>query len=166
MTNRLWLLAAVCAVPVSLGAASHARAAMLTNGGNFPYGGQICANAAGLGFTPGAAVSINPCHGYTNQQWNIELGLIFSDGLYKGLNVCLDVVNHATAPGSPVIITECGKGTPPASQYWTVGGGPAHGQIVNTNSGLCLDATNQAQGTQLVINTCATSGLSQQWEVK
>ena len=163
MSKSVYSGAVAAMAYLMLGAPGPARAAMLTNGGNFPYGGQICAESGGLLFTPGTAIALNDCHGYTNQQWNLELGQIFSYGLNSASNTCMDVLNGAVAPGSPVVLNQCSSAT---SQHWTIGGGPARGQIVNLKSKLCLDGTAQLVGTQLIINTCASSGLSQQWEIK
>ena len=40
-----------------------------------------------------------------------------------------------------------------------------NGQIINAHSGLCLDATNMANGTQLIMNDC-NGGTSQNWYLK
>ncbi len=163
ITTSMFFAALSACIMASVFAAPKAEAAVLTNGGDFPYGAEICAEAAGLTFAPGVAVELHGCHTYTNQQWNLEQGRLYSYGLFEGQTMCMDVVNGAIAPGSKVILTPCSGAT---SQLWTVGGGPARGQIMNTKSLLCLDGTTMNVGAQLVINTCAVSGLSQQWEVK
>jgi hypothetical protein len=147
-------LACLCSIP-------NANAALLTNGGNFPYGGEVCAEAAGLTFAPGTIVQLHGCHGFTNQQWSIELGSLFSYGFSDGQTTCMDVAAGATTPGSQVVLNPCSDAP---SQIWNLGVGAVRGQIVNTQSNLCLEG--RKSGAQLVINTCASSGLSQQWEVK
>jgi hypothetical protein len=159
--NRLLIAVTVAATSSLITLAPPpAHAAMLTNGGNFPYGGEVCADAGGLNFTPGTAVVLHGCHGYVNQQWVLELGQIFSYGQFQGQTVCLQ--EAGTAPGSVVVISLCG--TQPPKQEWYIGfvGTSGKGRIKNAASGLCLDGTTGA----VVVNICTTSGLSQQWEIK
>ena len=62
------MLRSVCSVGVlaigvlAVGGNNPARAAMLTNGGDFPFGGEVCAEASGLSFAPGTIVEIHGCH--------------------------------------------------------------------------------------------------------
>ena len=66
-----------------------------------------------------------------------------------------------TTAGSLVALQQCSSTTP--SQVWRVGNGEI-GFIMNGK--LCLDGTTDTIGVQLVVNTCNTSALSQQWEIK
>jgi Ricin-type beta-trefoil lectin domain len=85
---------------------------------------------------------------------------------------CLDLLDGTDNPGTPVISTTCDSAA--WSQAWTgplVGYG-AQGLIVNDgepgavwSNELCLDATNEESGTQLVVNECS-SAASQSWQLK
>ena len=150
-------------VSLAGGVVDPARAAMLTNGGDFPYGGEVCAEAGGLGFAPGTEVALHGCHGYVNQQWAIELGRIFNYGQNGSAPSGLCLQATGTAEGSRVVIEQCSSTT--RTQVWRVGFGES-GQILNGASNLCLDGTTGAAGVQLIVNTCSSTTLSQRWEVK
>jgi len=75
-----------------------------------------------------------------------------------GAQRCLDVFADNTSPGAKVDSAIC-NGT--GAQVWYYD----NGQIVNAHSGLCLDATNMANETQLVMNNC-NGGTSQNWQLK
>jgi hypothetical protein len=70
----------------------------------------------------------------------------------------LDVVGAGTAPGTNVWSYTC-NGT--VAQQWTYD----NGQIRYPHGGLCLDAGNMGNGTQLQVNTCNGSN-SQTWQIK
>jgi hypothetical protein len=69
----------------------------------------------------------------------------------------MDVTGAGTANGTKVQLYDC-NGT--NAQAWMVSGS----QLVNVNSGRCLDATgpSSADGTRLQIWDC-TGGANQQW---
>jgi hypothetical protein len=74
---------------------------------------------------------------------------------------CLDVSEAGTANGTPVISYPCNGGVNQQFIY-------NNGQIVvytSINSPKCLDATDMANFTQIIINDC-TSSASQQWQIK
>ena len=74
---------------------------------------------------------------------------------------CLDVSGAGTANGTPVISYPCNGGVNQQFIY-------ENGQIVvytSINSPKCLDATDMANFTQIIINDC-TSSASQQWQIK
>jgi hypothetical protein len=160
--NKLPIAVAVATLSSLIGlAATPAHAAILTNGGNFPYGGEICAEMPGASTVLGTPIEIHGCHGYANQQWYVELGEIFGLPASGGVTRCMGVLNGGTKAGSPVVVSLC---TNAPSEQWTINALPG-GQIVNRNSHLCLDATTQAEGVVLVTNPCAPI-LSQYWQVK
>jgi hypothetical protein len=74
---------------------------------------------------------------------------------------CLDVSGAGTANGTPIISNPCNGGVNQQFIY-------NNGQIVvytSINSPKCLDATDMANFTQIIINDC-TSSASQQWQIK
>ena len=74
---------------------------------------------------------------------------------------CLDVEGAGTANGTPVISNPCNGGVNQQFIY-------QNGQIVvytSINSPKCLDATDMANFTQIIINDC-TDSASQQWQIK
>ena len=74
---------------------------------------------------------------------------------------CVDVSEAKTANGTPVISYPCNGGV---SQQFIYN----NGQIIvytSINSPKCLDATDMANFTQIIINDC-TSSASQQWQIK
>jgi hypothetical protein len=74
---------------------------------------------------------------------------------------CLDVEGVGTANGTPVISYPCNGGVNQQFIY-------QNGQIVvytSINSPKCLDATDMANFTQIIINDC-TASASQQWHIK
>jgi hypothetical protein len=74
---------------------------------------------------------------------------------------CLDVSGAGTANGTPVISYPCNGGVNQQFIY-------KNGQIVvytSINTPKCLDATDMANFTQIIINDCTTSA-SQQWQIK
>ena len=73
---------------------------------------------------------------------------------------CLDVSGAGTANGTPVISYPCNGGVSQQFIYY-------NGQIVvytSINSPKCLDATDMANFTQIIISDC-TSSASQQWQI-
>ena len=74
---------------------------------------------------------------------------------------CLDVEGAGTANGTPVISNPCNGGVNQQFIYM-------NGQILvytSINSPKCLDATDMANFTQIIINDC-TASASQQWQIK
>jgi alpha-galactosidase len=95
------------------------------------------------------------CHAGPNQQYEFSGLTIYALGGQR----CLDVYFGGTAPGTKVESYPCnGAG----AQRWYY----YNGLIVNTNSGLCLDAGSGANGTQLIINNCSSTAPGQQWQIK
>jgi hypothetical protein len=147
---------------VVLGPLFEANAAMLTSGNpNPPWGGTVCADVAGANANTGTKVQSWPCHAGPNQQFAFEGQQIFA----MGGTMCVDVSGAKTSPGTTVGIWSCNRTVAQNWQYTNLG------QIMYINGNLCLDATTQASGTQLIVNTCAIGqdGLpvtSQSWQIK
>ncbi len=82
-----------------------------------------------------------------------------SNGTLTVLGNCLDVAGAGTANGTLVDLYPC-NGT--GAQSWVH---ESNGELVNTNSGKCLDDTGWGgSGTQVQIWTCADSS-NQQWNI-
>ena len=72
---------------------------------------------------------------------------------------CIDIASAGTANGTLVDLYPC-NGT--GAQSWTH---ESNGELVNTNSGKCLDDNGfGGSGTQVQIWTCADS-YNQQWSI-
>lgn len=131
-----------------------ANAAMVSSGDGygFPYGSSVCADVAGGSTNPGTHIQSWPCHGGPNQQFAFERQQIFA----MGGTLCLDVVGASTFPGTAAQVYGC-NGT--VAQNWEYSN---FGQILYLNGYLCLDATSQASGTQLIVNNCMCRTYTQQ----
>jgi beta-glucosidase len=112
-------------------------------------------NASSANLTP---VQIYTCNGTGAQQWTVAPGpagyTLHAEGK------CLDVLDAATANGTPVEIYTC-NGT--VAQNWV----PLNGELVNPNSGRCLDDfASSVNTTQLQIFDCHPGvGANQTWEL-
>jgi beta-glucosidase len=99
-------------------------------------------------------VQVYTCNGTGAQQWTVE-----SNNTLQVLGGCLDVDGAGTANGTTVDYYPC-NGT--AAQTWDP---QPNGELVNPNSGKCLDDTGfGGSGTQVQIWTCADSS-NQQWSL-
>jgi chitinase len=99
-------------------------------------------------------IQVYTCNGTAAQQWTVE-----SNGSLQVLGKCLDVSGAGTANGTLVQLYTC-NGT--GAQSWTH---QSNGELVNTNSGKCLDDTGYGgSGTQVQIWTCADTS-NQQWSI-
>ena len=97
-------------------------------------------------------IQVYTCNGTNAQSWTVN-----SNGSLSVLGLCLDVDGAGTANGTTVDLYTC-NGT--GAQSWTH---ESNGELVNTNSGKCLDDTGfGGSGTQVQIWTCADSS-NQQW---
>lgn len=128
-----------------------------------------------------APADLNNCNGSQPQTWTAHpdgsitdtINVIVAESnnppLYvtEPVTACLDS-KGGTAPGAPVDVnTDCGFGSllhgPSQSQEWTL---TSSDEIVNAASGLCLTDPGYAtaDGTALVLQTCASSPVTdQQW---
>jgi hypothetical protein len=155
--NKRWIFAAA-AVAVSAVAieGSPTEAAILSVGWGFgpPFGGFTCADVSGGNLAPGTVVFAFDCLGGPNQQFEFFGLTVYTVGGQR----CLDVVGAGTLPGTKVQSYTC-NGT--VAQQWTY----ANGAILYSHAGLCLDAGNMHNATQLVVNVCNASN-SQFWQIK
>jgi len=99
-------------------------------------------------------IQVYTCNGTNAQSWTVN-----SNGTLTVLGDCLDVAGAGTANGTLVDLYPC-NGT--GAQSWTH---ESNGELVNTNSGKCLDDTGfGGSGTQVQIWACADSS-NQQWNI-
>jgi hypothetical protein len=99
-------------------------------------------------------VQVYTCNGTTAQSWTVAAG-----NTLQVLGMCLDVDAGGTTNGTPVDLYTC-NGT--AAQVWVP---QSSGELINPQSGDCLDDTNWGgSGTQLQIWTCG-DGTNQQWQL-
>jgi beta-glucosidase len=97
-------------------------------------------------------IQVYTCNGTSAQQWTVE-----SNNTLEVLGGCLDVNGAGTANGTLVDYYPC-NGT--AAQVWEP---QSNGELLNPNSGKCLDDTGfGGSGTQVQIWACADSS-NQQW---
>jgi beta-glucosidase len=97
-------------------------------------------------------VQVYTCNGTDAQQWTVE-----SNDTLQVLGGCLDVDAAGTTNGTTVDYYPC-NGT--AAQVWDP---QSNGELVNPNSGKCLDDTGYGgSGTQVQIWTCGDTS-NQQW---
>jgi hypothetical protein len=109
-------------------------------------------DVAGANSTNGTQVQLYACNGTSAQIWTIA-----DDSTIRALGKCLDVGGTAI----PVRIWDC-NGT--AAQVWHL---KATGQLVNQQSGECLNPTGSANSTPLQIAPCDPAGsryvVEQEW---
>jgi chitinase len=99
-------------------------------------------------------IQVYTCNGTNAQNWTVN-----SNGTLTVLGDCLDVAGAGTANGTLVDLYPC-NGT--GAQSWVH---ESNGELVNTNSGKCLDDTGWGgSGTQVQIWACADSS-NQQWNL-
>jgi beta-glucosidase len=97
-------------------------------------------------------IQVYTCNGTNAQQWTVA-----SNGTLEVLGMCLDVAGAGTANGTLVDLYTC-NGT--GAQQWQP---QSNGELVNPESGKCLDDTGfGGSGTQVQIWSCA-DGSNQQW---
>jgi chitinase len=99
-------------------------------------------------------VQVYTCNGTAAQDWTVAAG-----NTLQVLGMCLDVDGGGTANGTTVDLYSC-NGT--GAQVWVP---QSNGELVNPQSGKCLDDTNWGgSGTQLQIWACG-DGTNQQWKL-
>jgi chitinase len=97
-------------------------------------------------------IQVYTCNGTDAQQWTVE-----SNDTIEVLGGCLDVDGAGTTNGTTVDYYPC-NGT--GAQTWEP---QSNGELVNPNSGKCLDDTGYGgSGTQVQIWTCDDTS-NQQW---
>ena len=108
-------------------------------------------SASTANFNP---IQVYTCNGTNAQNWTVN-----SNGTLTVLGDCLDVAGAGTANGTLVDLYPC-NGT--GAQSWVH---ESNGELVNTNSGKCLDDTGYGgSGTQVQIWACADTS-NQQWSL-
>ena len=159
MKRRLLSILAAVALVFGLGtavASYHALPAAAATGATGPITGYegLCLDdrsASTADFNP---IQVYTCNGTNAQDWTVN-----SNGTLTVLGDCLDVAGAGTANGTLVDLYPC-NGT--GAQSWTH---ESNGELVNTNSGKCLDDTGYGgSGTQVQIWSCADTS-NQQWNV-
>ena len=99
-------------------------------------------------------IQVYTCNGTNAQNWTVN-----SNGTLTVLGDCLDVAGAGTANGTLVDLYPC-NGT--GAQSWTH---ESNGELVNPNSGKCLDDTGYGgSGTQVQIWSCGDTA-NQQWNL-
>jgi len=99
-------------------------------------------------------IQVYTCNGTNAQQWTVE-----SNNTLQVLGMCLDVDAAGTTNGTTVDLYTC-NGT--GAQDWVP---QSNGELVNPNSGKCLDDTGYGgSGTQVQIWTCDDTS-NQQWKL-
>jgi predicted chitinase len=99
-------------------------------------------------------IQVYTCNGTGAQQWTVG-----SNSTLQVLGMCLDVAAAGTANGTLVDLYTC-NGT--GAQVWQP---QSNGELVNPNSGKCLDDTGYGgSGTQVQIWDCADTS-NQQWNL-
>jgi chitinase len=99
-------------------------------------------------------IQVYTCNGTNAQNWTVASG-----NTLQVLGKCLDVDAAGTANGTVVDLYDC-NGT--AAQVWQP---QSNGELLNPNSGKCLDDTGfGGSGTQVQIWSCADSS-NQQWKI-
>ena len=97
-------------------------------------------------------IQVYTCNGTSAQQWTVA-----SNSTLQVLGMCLDVAGAGTANGTLVDLYTC-NGT--AAQVWQP---QSNGELINPNSGKCLDDTGfGGAGTQVQIWSCG-DGANQKW---
>jgi beta-glucosidase len=114
----------------------------------------LCLDVRGANSADGTPVQVYTCNSTSAQQWTVE-----SNGTLQALGKCLDVTGAGTANGTLVQLYTC-NGT--GAQTWQA---QSNGELVNSNSGSCLDDTGfGGSGTQVQIWACG-DGTNQQWNL-
>jgi glucosylceramidase len=125
-------------------------------GGTGPVTGYqgLCLDVRSASSADGTPVQVYTCNGTGAQQWTVA-----SNGTLQALGKCLDVSAAGTANGTKVQLYTC-NGT--VAQVWQA---QSNGELINPNSGKCLDDTGSGgSGTQAQILSC-TDAANQQWKL-
>ena len=118
----------------------------------------MCLDDLGDQAADGTKIVLSTCDGTPEQAWQAQ-----TDGTLRINGKCLDVEHGATATGSVVDLFSC-NGT--KAQQWHLVPAGTGISLVNPGSGLCLadPGDTTADGTQLVIDTCAASDPGMSWQ--
>jgi hypothetical protein len=142
------------------GLATNSYSVNIAGGGAAPATGPItgyqglCVDVRGANSANFTPVQVYTCNGTSAQQWTVASG-----NTLQALGKCLDINGGGTANGTTVDLYTC-NGT--GAQAWIP---QSNGELVNPQSGKCLDDTNWGgSGTQLQIWACG-DGANQQWQL-
>jgi beta-glucosidase len=114
----------------------------------------LCLDVRAANNADGTPVQVYTCNGTNAQSWTVA-----GNGTLQALGKCLDVIGGGTANGTLVDLYTC-NGT--GAQVWQP---QSNGELVNPQSGKCLDDTGWGgSGTQVQIWACADS-TNQQWVI-
>jgi hypothetical protein len=114
----------------------------------------LCVDDRGASTAEFNPVQVYTCNGTDAQDWTVAAG-----NTLQALGMCLDIDGGGTANGTTVDLYTC-NGT--GAQVWVP---QSDGELVNPQSGKCLDDTNWGgSGTQLQIWACG-DGANQQWRL-
>jgi Ricin-type beta-trefoil lectin domain len=158
---RRRILVAFVAITLMLGlgtaaAAYHAQSAAAATGATGPITGYegLCLDDRSASTAEFNPIQVYTCNGTAAQDWTVASG-----NTLQVLGMCLDVDAAGTANGTLVDLYTC-NGT--AAQVWDP---QSNGELVNPNSGKCLDDTGYGgSGTQVQIWACADTS-NQQWNI-
>ncbi|MGI8568500.1 MAG: ricin-type beta-trefoil lectin domain protein [Methylocella sp.] len=150
---RVFLLSSLLSVPFF--GFSPAHAAVFTNGTN--VSGTCLDDKGGLtgNSNPIQAFSCNVTFA---QEWNFVGTVIQGIGTTGAGGHCVDVSGGGTAAGTVVQLFQC-NGT--VAQVWYY----FNYQLINPNSGKCLDVLTGTAGTQARIEVCNGSA-GQKWVIR
>ncbi len=140
---------------------SSAHAAIFVNAQTVVDGQPKCLSVFFGG--DGSQAFLFPCTASFFQMWNWEEIEIRGLGTTNRDLKCLDVQGGGTANNTPVQLFTC-NGTVGQRWFYT-----ASGQILNPPSGKCLDLHSLPNGNnfvEVVIFTCNSSNVSQQWLIQ
>jgi hypothetical protein len=145
-------VAALAAAALAVGLGVTWAGSALADGTGQVTGYQgLCLDVRGANSADSTPVQVYTCNGTNAQSWTV------SGSTLQALGKCLDVTGAGTANGTLVQLYTC-NGT--AAQAWQA---QSNGELINTNSGKCLDDTGYgASGTQVQIWACADTS-NQQW---
>jgi hypothetical protein len=132
-----------------------------------PFGGYICADVRNGSLAPGTPVQAYDCNAEPNQQFEWNGSTIYTMGGQRCLEALVppDVLTGGPEPPPYPVVSDICNGSP--DQTWPLFFVFPGGSLSWNDFGFCLDATNMANGTQLVLNDCATNATSsQQWQLK
>ena len=114
----------------------------------------LCVDDRGASTAEYNPIQVYTCNGTGAQDWTVAAG-----NTLQVLGMCMDVDAGGTANGTAVDLYTC-NGT--GAQVWVP---QSNGELVNPQSGKCLDDTGWGgSGTQLQIWACG-DGTNQQWQL-
>ena len=157
MKRRLLSILAAVALVFGLGtavASYHALPAAAATGATGAITGYegLCLDDRSASTALFNPIQVYTCNGTNAQQWTVGTG-----NTLQVLGMCLDVDAAGTANGTLVDLYPC-NGT--GAQVWEP---QSNGELLNPNSGKCLDDTGYGgSGTQVQIWACADTS-NQQW---